>query len=488
MLCDDDVEFVRGDVVALVEEARGGRARHRAAGPRARLAREPRPHARAAALARTARDLRRGRARLGDRPGVDRRVLPAPGVAGDGLGARARVDGPPRGGLRPRRRRPRSTYLHLDPVGGTYDEGPERRTMAARPRRARHRGSGAPCRSTLATWRPWRRRPPWSRDGVIRLTRLAENRRRAAPATLLVDHWYSHAVGHVIEALRRCQGYHACDPELADRARPQSGIPDGARALCAPFVTDVFGVPYTSFGTPVGSPRRALRRIPRDWDYVVHHHAVDGARSSCRRSRGSAATTRRRSATSARRLAVGVAGAAAARRTPRTSSSGSRCPSASASVPVASSAADASIAVMPAGSGARLPLPVDGVLARHPRRARAALARRCRRPGRPARTAERERRAASPAARSTACSPRGASAIDAFDRPILEQLALVEASSRLRLARTRGSASPRWRSTRRGSRSRAATGTSTSSTASRSTRCCRRAVDAPRSPGAGRSR
>jgi hypothetical protein len=91
--------------------------------------------------------------------------------------------------------------------------------------------------------------------------------------TLLVNHWYSHAVGHVIEALRRCQGYHACNPDLRialvlNRASPTE------LAVCAPFVGEVFGVPYTSFGVPVGSPRRALRRVPRDWDHVVHHPAA----------------------------------------------------------------------------------------------------------------------------------------------------------------------------------------------------------------------
>ncbi len=102
---------------------------------------------------------------------------------------------------------------------------------------------------------PWRRRTD---DGAT---------------TLLVDHWYSHAVGHVIEALRRCQGYHACDPELrialvVNRASPTE------LAACAPFVAELYGVPYTSFGTPVGSPRRALQRVPRDWDHVVHHPAA----------------------------------------------------------------------------------------------------------------------------------------------------------------------------------------------------------------------
>ena len=102
--------------------------------------------------------------------------------------------------------------------------------------------------------------------------------RRASPEatggpTVLVDHWYSHAVGHVIEALRRCQGYHVCDPTLR-----VSLVLNGASPIelvrCAPFVQQVFSVPYTSFGTVEGSPKAALREVPRDWDFVLRHPAA----------------------------------------------------------------------------------------------------------------------------------------------------------------------------------------------------------------------
>ena len=98
-------------------------------------------------------------------------------------------------------------------------------------------------------------------------------RRSAGEPTAVVDHWYSHAVGHVIEALRRCQGYHASDPTLR-----LSLVLNGASPVelvsCAPFVEQVFAVPYTSFGKPEGSPKAALRGIPRDWDFVLHHPAA----------------------------------------------------------------------------------------------------------------------------------------------------------------------------------------------------------------------
>ena len=67
-----------------------------------------------------------------------------------------------------------------------------------------------------------------------RLMRLPWRKETPGGATsLLVDHWYSHAVGHVIEGLRRCQGYHACDPALRIASRPQRGVPGRARDVRA---------------------------------------------------------------------------------------------------------------------------------------------------------------------------------------------------------------------------------------------------------------
>ena len=100
-------------------------------------------------------------------------------------------------------------------------------------------------------------------------------RRRSAadrPPTLLVDHWYSHAVGHVVEALRRCQAYHAADP-LLRISLVLNGASPTELATCVPCVERAFPVPYSSFGAEDGDPRRALRGVPRDWDHVVHHPA-----------------------------------------------------------------------------------------------------------------------------------------------------------------------------------------------------------------------
>ena len=242
--------------------------------------------------------------------------------------------------------------------------------------------------------------------------------------TLLVDHWYSHAVGHVIEALRRCQGYHACTPELRislvlNRASPTE------LAVCAPFVAEVFSVPYTSFGVPVGSPRRALRRVPRDWDHVVHHPAAtdpgqqrfEGLRryyeAAGRHFRG--------------RLTVGVAG-----RTPPAYVPHQHLrlvvPERERERALIELGGRHSVAVMAAGSGARYLYPstsswlsiLDALEERFPDTAFVLIGRL----GAGGRTSSGITRAE---VDRLLASRRHA--IDAFDRPILEQLALVEASS-----------------------------------------------------------
>ena len=115
------------------------------------------------------------------------------------------------------------------------------------------------------------------------LSRGRDDATSLAPS-LLVDHWYSHAVGHVVEALRRCLGYHAADPQLRI-SLVLNGASPIELASCAPFVESVFAVPYTSFGRPEGRPRAALGGIPRDWDYVVHHPAAfDPAAGTLRRA------------------------------------------------------------------------------------------------------------------------------------------------------------------------------------------------------------
>lgn len=254
---------------------------------------------------------------------------------------------------------------------------------------------------------PWRRASP------------------AGPTTLLVDHWYSHAVGHVIEALRRCQGYHVCDPELRialvlNRASPTE------LAACAPFVSEVYGVPYTSFGVPVGSPRRALRRIPRDWDFVVHHPAAtdpDEQRFDGLRRYYEASTKHFRG-----RRTVGVAGRPPPAYAPHQHLR-LELPERERAEARRALGGRRTIAVMPAGSGARYLYPstsswiaiLDELARRFPETAFALIGRLDRGGGRTSSGITRDEVDRLLASRDDTT--------DAFDRPILEQLAVVEAST-----------------------------------------------------------
>lgn len=252
-------------------------------------------------------------------------------------------------------------------------------------------------------------------------------RRRSAPVagpTLLVDHWYSHAVGHVIEALRRCQGYHAADPAVAI-SLVLNGASPVELARCTPFVEEVYGVAYTSFGKPEGSPRAALRGIPRDWDYVVHHHAAtepeqaryagliryDAAARRHFRARRSVGIAGRTPPAYAPHQVLRLALPVEARERARHELDGRRA-----------------VALMPAGSGARYLYPslaswtlVLDVLARRLPGLSPVLIGRLG-PGEGRTVSGITRAEVDQLLASDPCS------IDAFDRSLLDQLALVEAS------------------------------------------------------------
>ena len=246
----------------------------------------------------------------------------------------------------------------------------------------------------------------------------------------------------------------------------------------------VFAVPYTSFGEAEGSPQARATRDPARLGLrpppprrPTRH---EGGSKAC------AATTRRRGDTSGRGSPSGSRARAAGVRAPP-------APAPRAARGGASGRAAAeldgrrAIAVMPAGSGAPVPLSVGRLLDRDPRRARAALPRRglhARRPAQARRRTDGQRdhaRRGGPASgragpRSTPSTGRSSSSSPRSRRR--------GCSSR----RTPGSGSRPSRSARRGSRSREETGTSTSSTASRSTPCCRRAPSIRPSSTAGRCR
>ena len=159
VLCDDDVEFVRGDVVKLVAEcdsagfgiaqpahAHGSHVSHAhtRAMPRAR--------------ARSVTFVEAGPVSV-VAPEWCERVLPLPEWRGMGWGLELewmdlRAEGCVLGVV------DSVSYRHLDAVGTTYDETAERERMRA-DLDARGIVDLSLVQSTLAVWRPWRRHPPW---------------------------------------------------------------------------------------------------------------------------------------------------------------------------------------------------------------------------------------------------------------------------------------------------------------------------------------
>jgi hypothetical protein len=243
--------------------------------------------------------------------------------------------------------------------------------------------------------------------------------------TLLVDHWYSHAVGHVIEALRRCQAYHAADPSLRI-SLVLNGASPVELASCVPFVERVYPVPYTSFGTPEGNPKAALRGVPRRWDHVARHPAsveewhdrFEGLRryydESGRHFRG--------------RLSEGIAGRPPPDYAPHQALR-LALPAAKRDLALRELDGRTAIAVMPAGSGARELYPsltswllvLDELERRMPGVAFTFVGRLDGGGG----------GTVSGIGREEVDRLRGSRrhSVDAFDRPILAQLAAVEAAS-----------------------------------------------------------
>jgi hypothetical protein len=75
-------------------------------------------------------------------------------------------------------------------------------------------------------------------------------------------------VGHAVEALRYCLGYHAADPEL-DVSLLLNGATATELGSCAPFLRETYAVDYVDFLGRFGDPDAALGPVPRDWDYVL---------------------------------------------------------------------------------------------------------------------------------------------------------------------------------------------------------------------------
>jgi hypothetical protein len=89
--------------------------------------------------------------------------------------------------------------------------------------------------------------------------------------SLLVNFWYANPVGHAVEALRYCLGYHRADPSLRIGLLLNAATAVELADLC-PFVERTYPVAFTEFHDGASDPAAALRPVPAEWDYVVDDH------------------------------------------------------------------------------------------------------------------------------------------------------------------------------------------------------------------------
>jgi hypothetical protein len=83
---------------------------------------------------------------------------------------------------------------------------------------------------------------------------------------VLVNFVYCHPVGHVIEALHYCHGYHRADPGLRIGLALNADAPAELAALC-PYLGNVYPIAVDVFD-PSRDPG-ALDAVPTGWDWVA---------------------------------------------------------------------------------------------------------------------------------------------------------------------------------------------------------------------------
>jgi hypothetical protein len=95
-------------------------------------------------------------------------------------------------------------------------------------------------------------------------------------ARLLVDFYFAHPVGHVIEALRYALGYHRADPGLRISLVLNANAPTELANL-VPYVETAYPVGDGFDFVEGGDAWRAIAHIPRQWDWVVDDARRDHA-------------------------------------------------------------------------------------------------------------------------------------------------------------------------------------------------------------------
>jgi hypothetical protein len=97
--------------------------------------------------------------------------------------------------------------------------------------------------------------------------------RTSGAASILLNYFEAHNVGHVIEALQYCLGHHRANPDMRLSVLLNALAPTELAQLC-PFVEMVYpvklpGYPEDTSGLSEADCLAALRDVPREWDYVL---------------------------------------------------------------------------------------------------------------------------------------------------------------------------------------------------------------------------
>lgn len=84
---------------------------------------------------------------------------------------------------------------------------------------------------------------------------------------VLVNFFYAHPVGHAVEALAFCHGYHRADPTREIELVLNAATAVELAALC-PFLGAVHPIEHP-FVEPCGSSSARIAGVPREWDWVL---------------------------------------------------------------------------------------------------------------------------------------------------------------------------------------------------------------------------
>ena len=84
---------------------------------------------------------------------------------------------------------------------------------------------------------------------------------------LLVNFFYAYPVGHAVEALHRCHGYHAADArlEISLVLNAESAV---RLADFCPFIASAYGIGHP-FVEPCADSMSRLAGVPRQWDWIL---------------------------------------------------------------------------------------------------------------------------------------------------------------------------------------------------------------------------